>query len=243
MPRFQIVKEQIRKGHVTITGADRKHIVKSLRLGVGDGITLFDGSGVEHEAVITEIGAKNLVAWVVGSSQSATESTLWITLCQGLTKGAKMDLVVQKSTELGVNRIVPMISERCDVRTTRRVERWRRIAGEAAKQSGRNAPPEVTSPRRFDQCLSIDAESSRGVLFYEGGEYGGNIVGIDRISKDGITGLIALVGPEGGFSGAEVRAAYEAGFHICGLGPRTLRAETAGIVAVTLLQHLFGDLS
>jgi 16S rRNA (uracil1498-N3)-methyltransferase len=170
------------------------------------------------------------------------ESPLRITLGQGLLKGERMKFVIQKATELGVDRIIPLVSARSipiveGERETLRLERWRRIAQEAAKQCGRTVVPEIGSIHELGDFLS-QGEGAR-VILWEGEPTPLRAV-IEEIDPQG--GITLLIGPEGGFSEEEVSTAQASGFHVAGLGKRILRAETATLSVLSILQHRFGDL-
>ncbi|MCH8029402.1 MAG: 16S rRNA (uracil(1498)-N(3))-methyltransferase [Candidatus Dadabacteria bacterium] len=237
IPRFHLPPQEITKGAVTIRGQDFRHIVKSLRLGVGSALTLFGGTGIEYGGVITSVGPRFLEVRICSSESVDRESPLRITLFQAIARGEKMDAVIEKTTELGVSAIVPVITERTQVKGTRRVPRWRRVAVEAAKQSGRTSPPEVFEPVEFAQALEMQKTTGPGVLFYERGKK--RFSSKELKSKQSVS---IFTGPEGGFSEAEVEEAHKSGCRVHSLGPRILRTETAGIVAVALLQHALGDL-
>jgi 16S rRNA (uracil1498-N3)-methyltransferase len=171
------------------------------------------------------------------------ESPLQLSLAMALVKGEKFDLVVQKTTELGVTRIVPTVVARSDLRLRNteernsRLERWRRIALEAAKQSGRAFIPEISAPVTFDNLIRATVtESGIRILF---AEHGGTAF-TDLATRP--PHLLALIGPEGGWTSTELDLATEHGWQIITLGGRTLRAETAAIAITALLQHRFGDL-
>jgi 16S rRNA (uracil1498-N3)-methyltransferase len=175
------------------------------------------------------------------------ESPLELTLAVALLKGEKFDLVVQKATELGVVRVESVLTARSDVRprderdTERRVERWRRLALEASKQSGRARVPEINSPQTFARFVSREPrEGACRLLFSERGGAGlGAVVGGPTTRP---ASVLALVGPEGGWDEEELSLASSHGWTLVTLGGRTLRAETAAITVCALLQHAFGDL-
>ena len=167
-----------------------------------------------------------------------------LTLAVALLKGEKFDLVVQKATELGVARIVPVVTKLADIRlrdesdATKRVARWQRIALEAAKQSGRAVVPEITSPVTFGSLLQ-NTDAAAKLMFSE--RDGGSLKDA-AVSFSANSSLTALVGSEGGWTDEELTAASEAGWKIVTLGGRILRAETAAIAVATMLQHIAGDL-
>jgi len=237
IPRFPIPITGTINDIVTIEGSDYRHIVKVLRLGVEDAVTLFGEDGIEFETVITSIGKKSLEALLVKELRVKRESVLRLTLYQAIAKGDKMDLVVEKATELGVTEIVPVITGRTEIKQTRRLPRWRKIATEASKQCGRTSPPEIKEPVDFDTALDMGRGSQVRIIFYERSD--GSIKDLRLADAEEAA---VIVGPEGGFTEEEARAAEIAGWSVCGLGPRILRTETAGITAVVLLQFMLGDL-
>lgn len=238
----------------TLSAEEARHLRDVLRLQSGDEVYVFDGAGREFQCAIDTIGKDSTKLRVIAEVAPARpESPLYLTLAIALLKGEKFDLVIQKATELGVKRIVPLATERADVRlrdsadANRRVTRWRRIALEAAKQTGRAAVPEVTAPLSFNSLPMISAgkekKSSTSVARLMFSEREGRSLDEATNGLDGQPAeIVALVGPEGGWTDQEIGLAREAGWEIVTLGGRTLRAETAAIVVVTLLQHRFGDL-
>ena len=231
-------------------GADEaRHARGILRLQPGDEVYVFDGAGKEFRGAVREFVRDGAVLEVLEEVGPARlESPLDLTLAVALLKGEKFDLVVQKATELGASRIVPVATSRADVRirngdeAKRKVTRWQRIALEAAKQCGRARLMEIEKPVGF-QAL-IDRAAPDGDLRLMFAERNGiSLAEVARYPQSGSANVFALIGPEGGWADEEIELAREAGWKIVTLGGRTLRAETAAIVAVTLLQHRFGDLS
>lgn len=224
------------KQSVTLTADEARHLREVLRLKPGDTVSVFDGAGKEFAARVVQ--ARREFAELALEEEINTarpESPLQITLAVALLKGEKFDLVVQKATELGVTKIVPLIARYADIKlrdesdATKRVGRWQRIALEASKQSGRAVVPEVNLPVAVSSVFSEDC-----LLFSErGGQE------LKQIQTDRIT---AIIGSEGGWSDEEIDQARAAGAQIVTLGGRILRAETAAITAAALLQHRFGDL-
>ncbi|SRR6266516_1309156 len=232
----------------TIAGDEARHLRDVLRLTIGDEVFVFDGQGREHRCVVAEVERASANFNVIEEVEPASrESPLKITLAVALLKGEKFDLVVQKTTELGITRIVPLKTIRADVRLNdsadaqRRVTRWQRIALEAAKQSGRAFVPQVAAPAEFPSWLqSHESISEQRIMFSERG--GAPLLEIINDWETEPASMAALVGSEGGWSDDELQQAREIGWQIVTLGGRTLRAETAAIVVTSLLQHLFGDL-
>ena len=224
------------KRTVTLTADEARHLREVLRLKPGDEVSVFDGAGKEYRARVVQ--ARREIAELELAEEIGTarpESPLHITLAVALLKGEKFDLVVQKATELGVNKIVPLITRYADIKlrdesdASKRVTRWQRIALEAAKQCGRAVVPEVSLPVTLASLLDGNC-----LLFSERGGHG-----LRQIDTDFVT---AIIGSEGGWSDEELEQARSAGAQIITLGGRILRAETAAITAAALLQHRFGDL-
>ncbi|HEV2706331.1 MAG TPA: 16S rRNA (uracil(1498)-N(3))-methyltransferase [Pyrinomonadaceae bacterium] len=258
--RFYAPRESFADDGATLflSEEETRHLRDVLRLRAGDEAFVFDGAGAEFRCVVADAGGRGRDGRarleVRGRVESAVpESPLALTLCAALLKGEKFDLVVQKATELGVVRVVPVETKRAEVRprnssdareATGRLERWRRLALEAAKQSGRARLPEISEPRTLSSLLAdIHAEEEQGdharLLF---AERGGGSLAEALGGRCALAAVTALVGPEGGWEDAEIEAGREHGWSIVTLGGRTLRAETACIAVTVLLQHLCGDL-
>jgi 16S rRNA (uracil1498-N3)-methyltransferase len=230
---------------VKLAPDEARHMRDVLRLGRGDEVFVFDGEGREFCCLVDECGREGATLSISGEVEPARpESLLHLTLAVALLKGEKFDLVVQKATELGVWRIVPVVTKLADVRVRdeARVVRWRRIALEACKQSGRARVPEILAPVRLESLVE-SASANAGewrVLFAErGGQSLSETIGKLPARPLAVT---ALVGSEGGWTDEEIALAHDAGWSIVTLGGRTLRAETAAITVAAILQHAFGDL-
>ena len=237
----------------TLSREETRHLRDVLRLQSGDEVYVFDGAGREFKCEVQTIAKDSTGLCVLAEVEPARpESTLDLTLAIALLKGEKFDLLIQKATELGVKRIVPLDTERADVRLRdserahRREARWQRIALEAAKQTGRAHVPEIAAPVSLNSLLMpavADQEIPTRVgrlMFSERG--GRSLREAINSFPDPMKEIIALTGPAGGWTDEEIELAREGGWEIVTLGGRTLRAETAGIVVVALLQHRFGDL-
>jgi 16S rRNA (uracil1498-N3)-methyltransferase len=226
----------------TIAGDAAGHIARVLRLAPGDPLTLFDGRGGEYAAHIEALRKGAVVVMVGERSATERESSLSLTLAQGVSRGERMDWVVQKATELGVSGIVPLFTERSVVRldarqSERKLRHWQAIAVAACEQSGRNKVPEIAAPLALDDYLRRGSEvRATRLLLSPTGE---STIG-DLPAPDGA--VMVLIGPEGGLAESEQRAARQAGFVAVRLGPRILRTETAAVATLALLQHRFGDL-
>jgi len=216
-----------------------------LRLRPGDTVLLFDDGGNEHEGVVTAMKPTHATVTLTRSYKPARESPLAITLAQAIPKGARMDLAVEKATELGVSRIIPFTSRYTAVREPKMVgrdklQRWRRIALAAAKQSGRTVVPEVAVPCSWPEVIASAQQcAARLILDPARRERLGCNPPIPSLdSKE----VLVAIGPEGGFSQEETAQAEAAGFRPVTLGARILRSETAGIVAVAACELWWGDM-
>ena len=223
---------------VLLGGEDGRHIARSLRMRPGEVLTLCDCRGTDYDGVIDAIDGESVTVRILGSRPCAAEPSLSAVLYQCLPKLDKFDLVVQKSVELGVSRIVPVLSMRCVSRPdakslAKKLERWNRIAAEAAKQSGRGILPPVSPTLPFEQAVR-EAESAGGVnlLFYEGG----GVPIRERIGEATRTASL-FIGPEGGFAEEEIALAKENGITPITLGKRILRTETAGMTTTAILLY------
>jgi 16S rRNA (uracil1498-N3)-methyltransferase len=227
--------------HLHIEGSAAGHIVRVLRLAAGEPLTLFDGSGGEYRARIEQVGKDCVTVSVHEQDAIERESALELTLAQGISRGERMDWVIQKATELGTTRIVPLLTERSVVRldarqAQRKIEHWRAVAVAACEQCGRNRIPELLSPLELQEFLSRCESGTTHLLLSPAGELRiGELRGIG-------TGVTVLIGPEGGLAEPEQQAAIAAGFKPVRLGPRVLRTETAALAALTVIQREFGDL-
>jgi 16S rRNA (uracil1498-N3)-methyltransferase len=258
--RFYAPPEQFAPDGATVRLAREEtlHLRRVLRLKAGDEAFVFDGAGREYACIVApgdedDRRAETATLEVRGEVESQSpESPLDLTLAVALLKGEKFDLVVQKATELGARRIVPVETKRADVRLLRegrdaaeRVARWRRLALEAAKQSGRARLPEISAPVELASLLgraggAAEVNEERRLFFTERG--GRGLAETVRAWTERPTRLIALVGAEGGWDDEEIARASAAGWLAVTFGGRILRAETAAIVVTGLLQHLCGDL-
>jgi 16S rRNA (uracil1498-N3)-methyltransferase len=233
------------KKSLTLSAEETRHARDVLRLQSGDEIFVFDGAGREFQCSVQTITRTEAEVSVTSEVEPARpESPLNLTLAIALLKGEKFDLVIQKATELGVKRIVPLDTERGDVRlregdsSQNRITRWRRIALESAKQTGRAYLPEIAAPLALSALLESAGENKLMFSEREGKSLSEATKGLDPRATE----IIAVVGPEGGWTDNEIEFARKSGWEIVTLGGRTLRAETAGITVVALLQHRFGDL-
>jgi 16S rRNA (uracil1498-N3)-methyltransferase len=219
-----------------------EHVARVLRLTAGSPITLFNGDGVDYPAVIQAVGKRDVIVRVEAAQPVGNESPLPLTLAQGVARGEKMDLIVQKATELGVTHIVPLLTERSEVkldpaRAGKRLAHWQAVVASACEQSGRARLPTVLPAIPLEHWLRELPQDGalRLALLPEGSRRPGQL----RFTPAG--GLL-VVGPEGGLGNRDTAALTEAGFEGLRLGPRILRTETAGIAALAALQAIHGDL-
>ena len=245
--RYFFAEKTVTPGEkMTLRGSDARHIKKVLRLQPGDGIGLFDGSGVAYTARIENFVTDGIVVEVLSSASAVTDSPVQIIIAQAFLKDKKMDGLARQLTELGAAKWMPFFAERSVPAPDRRrlagrLERWQKISREALKQCKRGRfmviEPVGTLKDVLLQARSCDAK----ILFWENQPQPLNR---QAAVPQGATpeAIFAILGPEGGFSPTEVEAAVAEGFLTAGLGPRILRAETATIAAAALLQFLFGDL-
>lgn len=252
MSRFFVSMEAVdtSSGRIMITGEDVKHIRSVLRSMPGDALELSDGVGVDYDVTIEAVEKDNITTKIVCAKPNKTEPPVHITLFQGIPKADKMEYIIQKCIELGVKRIVPVLTARTVVKFDNardaavKTTRWRRIALEAAKQCDRGIVPVVEEPVRFDEALKLAEGCDLRLLPYEE-EAAGNLR--QQLSKqgqsEGAQRLAIFIGSEGGFAAAEVQKAVEGGFKSVTLGPRILRTETAGIAVMAIIMYELGDMA
>jgi len=241
MPRFFVTPEAVEEEFITVTESDYNHIRNVLRMRVGQSLTVCDGQGVDYRCVIESYAAKECLLRIVERIPSAVELPVALTLCQGLPKKDKMEWIVQKSVELGVVRIVPVLCERTIVkledprREARKTERYAAIAHSAAKQCGRGILPEVTAPRSWKQA--VDEALARGDRILVPYENATGMKGTAEALGEAVTsrGVTVLIGPEGGLTREEVAYAQSVGARVISLGRRILRTETAGLTVLSAL--------
>jgi 16S rRNA (uracil1498-N3)-methyltransferase len=238
-PRFFISLDQISSPRISIVGEDMRHIATVLRMQTGDELLLCDGKGTEYAVKITRVERSGITTEIIGQSKRELRYPR-ITLGQGLPKSDKMDLIVQKATELGVAGIVPLVTERAIVKVRdeeKRIARWQKIAREAAMQSSRPDIPKVLSIRRFDDYLRTMDPPRAGTLFLLPWEEGTEPIKNVLRQNPAVNSIIVLIGPEGGFSTKEAESARGRGFHLVSLGPNILRTETAAIAVLSMIGY------
>ena len=224
---------------VVITGEDVNHVKNVLRLKENDELIVSDGMGRDYHCRISGITNEEVVADICDICDNFSELSTEITLFQGFPKGDKMELIIQKTVELGVTRIVPVMTKRTvvkldDKKAKKKTERYNMIAESAAKQSGRGMIPEVTMPVSFAEAVSMAEKLDMNIIPYEeaeGVEYSRNIIKNIKGKKS----LGIFIGPEGGFAREEVEKALDAGVSAITLGHRILRTETAGMAVISII--------
>ncbi len=244
MHKFFVSNNLIDGDKAVIEGDDVKHIYKVLRLQVGDEIIINNLNGQEYLARIEDISKKEVQASIIEKIDISNESPIRTHLYQGLPKSTKMDLIVQKGTELGISSITPVITERVVVKNEgefKKVDRWQRIALEASKQSKRTLIPAINTPISFEAMMEKMNSMDLIVVPYENAEGYGIKNMVKDLKIDSITDIAIVIGPEGGFEEDEISKLKDMGAHIVTLGPRILRTESAGFVCTAILQYELGD--
>ncbi len=242
--RIHVRDLELTTGNATLTDQAATHVSKVLRMHSGDPLTLFDGRGREATAVIKHIGRGAVEVTISHVREASRESPLSATLAMALARGEQMDLVIQKATELGVTRIQPVSSERSVVRLSamraaKRRQHWQRVAAAACEQCGRNLLPDIGEVVDLRHWLATLEPGPTMELRLVGDP---SAAAENPLEVSAPRCVTLLVGPEGGFSEAEIALTRERGFQGIRFGPRVLRAETAAIAALGILQWRFGDL-
>lgn len=213
------------------------YLGRVLRLAVGDQVQLFDGSSNEFIATLAQISKKSVTVEISQVLQGQADSPLHIHLGQGLSRGERMDWAIQKATELGVNEITPLFTERCEVRLNderaeKRLAHWQQVAISACEQCGRSSIPKIHPPQLLNDWLQHTQADLKLIL---------HPVAEPLTSHDKPQRLAFVIGPEGGLTDNEIAQAQANQFQAARLGPRVLRTETAPVVAITVAQQLWGD--
>ncbi|MBD3308432.1 16S rRNA (uracil(1498)-N(3))-methyltransferase [candidate division KSB3 bacterium] len=246
IPRFYVPPTQINADRVCIRGADVWHITKVLRLAQGAEVIVFDGKGWEYRVVLGKPKRREIVATIVDRWEQQTESPLHLTLVQGIPKASKMDLIVQKATELGVNEVIPLHAERSEWKLTssqkvhQRLDRWSRIGIEAAKQSRRTAVPLIRPVLTVQEFLTHPPEADVKLILWEE-ERQRSLKQALQAYPSLVRSAVVIIGPEGGLTRQEVEQFQVQAYMAASLGPRILRTETASIVVLGILQYTYGD--
>ena len=240
MPRF--FTETINETKGIITGDDAKHIAKVLRMKTGEKLVACDCQGNDYDCVISEVTDKQVELTVERAYPSETEPTVRVTLYQAMPKSDKMELIIQKAVELGVSAIVPVQTKRCVSRPdaksmAKKLERYNRIALEAAKQCGRGRIPEVLPMLDYSEALTAMKADERAFLFYEN-----STSSFRKELEQKVASVSIMVGAEGGFEEEEVNKALEQGIASLSLGKRSLRCETAPMAALSIIMYETGNM-
>ncbi|MEO7252095.1 MAG: 16S rRNA (uracil(1498)-N(3))-methyltransferase [Arenimonas sp.] len=227
-------------GRVSLSESAVAHLVRVLRLGVGDEFVLFNGDGADYRARLVSVAKRTAEAELLERTAVDNESALKITLAQGIARGEKMDLILQKATELGVARIAPLLTERTEVRleperVAKKMQHWRGVLAAACEQCGRATLPQLLEPQALTSFAAADCSSRRFTLDPHGG------IALSAAALKAQDSVTVLIGPEGGLSERDLAALRATRFEGLRLGPRILRTETAGLAALAGLNALYGD--
>jgi 16S rRNA (uracil1498-N3)-methyltransferase len=246
MPRLFVEPAKLAEEVVVLADEDHRYLTRVLRLDVGAEVTLFDGKSVEATARIIRIGPRALEVKIEERRPVAGIDRPHVTVIQGLAKGDKLDFIVQKATELGAARIIPVTTARAvarldagAIRTMSRRARWQKIAREASRQSGRLDVPEVEGVAALSTAGAASPKDALKLMLWEGARQTSLR---SHLPAEAPQQIVIAIGPEGGFTVEEVEAARHAGFVAVGLGPRILRTETAALVVLSILGYALGDL-
>ncbi len=243
MPRF-FIESAPASDLITLTGDDAHHITRVLRMKTGENLTICDGRGTDYQCTLTDTEGGQVHCQINTRMPSRGEPKTEVTLFMALPKGDKMDFIVQKAVELGASYIVPYVASRCVSRPdgkalVRKIERWRKIAREAAQQCGRGRVPEVMECVDFAAAVQRTAQTEMPLFFYEM-EQETSVRTV--LHSRPFASAALMIGPEGGFAEEEARMAQENGLTPVSLGPRILRCETAPLAALTAVLYESGDL-
>ncbi len=244
MPKFFVEPSKVTGDTITIDTSDVLHITKVLRLNTGDIVTVSDSKSTDYECEITEISKESVFLKVLSQKNIDTESNIQITVFQALPKASKMEYIIQKNTELGVVKFVPVALSRCVVKldkkeADKKVSRWQKISDEAAKQSGRGILPEVSEIVNLKTAIEKMKQSDLFFVPYESEDNNS----LKPLLKGKTPKTISyLIGPEGGFSPEEIICIKEEGIPLITLGKRILRTETASLAVTSMLMYEIGDM-
>jgi 16S rRNA (uracil1498-N3)-methyltransferase len=245
MRRFFVRPEDVGVESLCLRGDEADHLARVLRLGPGARVSVFDGHGHEYLVLVKRLESDRVVCQVLHHTAAQPDHMLSIILGQGLPKAEKFEWVIQKTTELGVSEIVPVITDRVVPRLSLRqlpakAGRWEKLTREACKQSGRATVPQLWPPTPLDSFFAGTQSAELKLILWEGENT--HLLRTVLTASERVTSVAVLVGPEGGLTVQEVARGESFGFRTVGLGKRVLRTETAGVVAVAILQYQFGDL-
>ncbi len=238
-PRFYEPQVLTQDQELNLSDTVTQHVSRALRMRPGDHLILFNGDGCEYFAELTEVAKRTARVQITGIEATHRQSPLRVTLGQSVSRGERMDYAIQKATELGMHRMVPLFSERCEVRLNaerqdKRRQHWQQVAVSACEQSLRCDVPEITAPQSLNDWINSVEADLKLVLHHHTEQPLGEF--------DKPASVALLIGPEGGLSEAEVEQALAQGFKPVAFGPRVFRTETAPVAALSVLQYLWGDL-
>lgn len=247
MPRLFLPIIEWSEGVLRISGEEARYLRSVLRCKAGDQIQIFDGKGRSYNSIINTLTKKEITIRLLESTQFDAESPLNLILVQGLLKADKMELIIQKSTELGIKEIIPAITARSQFRETSKIPRWIKIAENASRQCGRTRVPAIHELADFkDIFVKFLSTAARGIIFWEEGNLPLKAALSDSaLSKNhhaADSPFLIFIGPAGGFTKNEIQIAESAGLITASLGNRILRAETAAISSIAIIQTLLGDM-
>lgn len=238
MPKFFVLSDQIKEDTISIIGDDVAHISKVLRMKPGDLLTICDGLGNDYDVCIQNMDKAELLTKIIKKYPCEAEPKIEVVLFQCLPKQGKMEYIIQKNTELGVSKIVPVYSKRCIAKPTNKAHRWQKIALEAAKQSGRGIVPEVCETVKFEEAISQMFKLEKAFMLYEEEKE----VRIKTVMQEQFKQIGFIVGPEGGFDESEAAFAREKGIPAITLGKRILRTETVGAAVLPIIMYSQNDI-
>ena len=245
MPKFFIEKENIQDNIIEISGGDATHILRVLRHKIGDFLTLCDGNGTDFKAEIVDCEKDSVKLKIAESVQCLAEPQISVTLFQGIPKQGKMDYIIEKCTELGISRIVPVSTMRSVVKIDdkkseqKKLERWRKIASESVKQCGRGKIPEIPDVMTVKEAIDFSKSLDLTIAAYEC-ERETSIKSVLSLKKPETVGI--FIGPEGGLDDSEISLFKEADIKTVTLGKRILRTETAGHTVLTAVMYEYDEL-
>lgn len=251
MQRYFVARNQLRGRSVVITGEDARHIERVVRLKEGDRVTVSDGAGRDVLAQITSFGNNSVLLETIEELKENNEPRVQVWIAQSLPKGDKMETVIQKCTEIGAVRFIPFLSARTIVqydarKEQKRLERWNKIAKEAAEQAQRSIIPQIDLPRTWEQLLTVAREAGAAFLCYEKETSLNLKKALQSLDKSHFAGgdrpILLAVGPEGGLELAEVEQFRESGGREISLGKRILRTETAAASALSCILYEFDEI-
>lgn len=245
MSKFFVNKKDINENFINITGEDVKHIQKVLRMQPGEPLTICDGNGSDYDVVIERFESDHIVTSIKAITAALTEPPIEVVLYQGIPKGDKMEFIIQKCVELGITKIVPVITDRTVVKfenqkeALKKADRWRKIAAEAAKQCNRGILPDVSEPLQFKKAIETVKTFDARFIPYECEKENSLKKHLMTFSGKKIA---IFIGPEGGFTEEEIEFSKSNNIIPVTLGPRILRTETAGIAVLAIIMYEKGDI-